>query len=381
MVRRPAVLARQPLRVTLLTALVALAAVVAVLDVQGDREAAAAARTAQAEADDREARARVALDEAALAEAKRVATRAAERDAAALAVGLMWAGTIADAAARVAAGKALLAGSEGQVADDAARLTLAQALDAVRPLLARGGSPPGDLRAASTTLDGSLAALGAATTAVSEAQARWQAEQDAAAHAAQAAEAAEAQRQTAPRAAAGGVLGGPPSTGAGPDCGGPGSYEPPKNDGSPVFYTSTPTASGDGSNGRVPSSAMGRLGWCTDSQGNGQWLRADAATALTRMNDGFRAEFGENIAVDLSYRSYEDQVQMREYYASAAARPGTSNHGLGLAFDTWEWAAYGFGSARYEWLMANAPSYGWVAPTWARQTGSNPEYWHFEFVG
>ena len=378
MVRRPAAPARQPLLVALLTALVVLAAVITVLGVRADREAATAARTAQAEADDREARERAALDEAASAEAERDATRAAERDAAALAVGLMWSATTADAAARVATSEALLTSSEGRLSDDAVRLTLAQTVDAVRPLLARGDRPPGDLRAAATTLDRALTALGAASTAVSEAQGRWQAEQDAAASAAQA---ADAQRRTAPGSAPGGGLGGPPSTGAGPDCGGPESYEPPKDDGSPVFYTSTPTTSGDGSNGRVPSSAMDRLGWCTDSQGNGQWLRADAAAALTRMNDAFRTEFGENIAVDLSYRSYEDQVQMREYYGSAAARPGTSNHGLGLAFDTWEWAAYGFGSPRYEWLVANAPSYGWVAPTWARQAGSNPEYWHFEFVG
>ncbi|WP_188037755.1 M15 family metallopeptidase, partial [Actinotalea sp. JY-7885] len=175
-------------------------------------------------------------------------------------------------------------------------------------------------------------------------------------------------------------LGGPPSTGAGPDCGSPASAEPPRNDG-PTFYTSTPSESGDGSNGRVPRSQLSPLGWCQDSQGNQQWLRHDAAAALTRLNEAFRAQFGENIAVDMTYRSYEDQVQMREAYGSAAARPGTSNHGTGLAFDTWEWQAYAFGSARYEWLVAHGPAYGWVAPGWARQGGSNPEYWHFEFTG
>ncbi len=169
--------------------------------------------------------------------------------------------------------------------------------------------------------------------------------------------------------------------GAGPDCGGPGSYEPPVQDGRPIFYTSTPSASGDGSNGRVPASAMAPLGWCEDSQGNKQWLRADAAAALTRLNEAFRAEFDENIAVDLSYRSYEQQVAMRSYYGTLAARPGTSNHGLGTAIDTWEWAAYSFGSPRYDWLVLHAPEYGWVAPSWARAGGSNPEYWHFEFTG
>ena len=126
---------------------------------------------------------------------------------------------------------------------------------------------------------------------------------------------------------------------------------------------------------------MSPLGWCQDSQGNQQWLRADAADALTRMNEAFRTEFSENIAVDLSYRSYDDQVQMRDYYGTLAAQPGTSNHGTGPAIDTWEWQAYAFGSARYDWLVANAPSYGWAAPDWARQGGSNSEHWNFEYVG
>lgn len=169
--------------------------------------------------------------------------------------------------------------------------------------------------------------------------------------------------------------------GAGPDCGGPGSYEPPVQDGRPIFYTSTPAGSGDGSNGRVPASAMAPLAWCEDSQGNEQWLRADAAAALTRLNEAFRAEFGENIAVDLSYRSYDQQVAMVAAYGPLAAVPGTSSHGWGTAIDTWEWAAYGFGSPRYDWLVLHAPEHGWGSPAWARADGSTPEYWHVEYTG
>ncbi len=169
--------------------------------------------------------------------------------------------------------------------------------------------------------------------------------------------------------------------GAGPDCGGPGSYEPPVQDGRPIFYTSTPTATGDGSNGRIPASAMAPLAWCQGSGGDHQWLRADAAAAMTRLNDAFRAEFGENVAIDLSYRSYDQQVAMKAYYGSLAATPGTSSHGWGTAIDIFEWAAYSFGAPRYDWLVLHAPEYGWVAPTWARVDGSNPEYWHYEFTG
>lgn len=189
---------------------------------------------------------------------------------------------------------------------------------------------------------------------------------------------AEEQAETAVPAAP--RLGGPPSTGAGPDCGGPESYEPPRN-GEYTFYTSTPEATGDGSNGKIPRSQMAVLDWCVDSQGNGQWFLPEAAAALTALNTEFARVFGENIAIDMSYRSYATQVEMREAYGSVAARPGTSNHGTGTAFDTWEWEAYSFGSARYEWLVANGPAYGWVAPGWARVDGSNPEYWHFEYTG
>src|SRR5690606_17768614 len=110
-------------------------------------------------------------------------------------------------------------------------------------------------------------------------------------------------------------------------------------------------------------------------------LRPDAADALIALNEEFRAVFGENIALDLSYRSLADQVAMREVYGSLAAEPGSSNHGLGTAVDVWEWRAYAFGSDRYRWLVENGPAYGWVAPEWARADGLNPEYWHFEYVG
>lgn len=351
-------------------ALVLLLAVVGVAQVRSAaraeaREAAAAAAALEERRADEEA-ARTEAEAAAAAEAREAAA-AAEA----------WTASAAQAQAQLAAADAVLAGSAGQVTDDVVRYDLAVAMDAVRALLAPATDTL-DVPAAAD-LDAAVAALVAAAGVVTQAQAEWVgAQAAAAAEAARLAE-EEAAREAAPAAGDDG-LGGPPSTGAGPDCGGPHSSEPPDNSG-PTFYTSTPSEHGDGSNGRMPASSMTPLGWCRDSQGNQQWLRHDAAAALTRLNEAFRAQFGENIAVDMSYRSYEDQVEMREAYGSLAARPGTSNHGTGVAFDTWEWQAYAFGSARYDWLVANGPAYGWVAPDWARQGGSNPEYWHFEFVG
>jgi len=34
-----------------------------------------------------------------------------------------------------------------------------------------------------------------------------------------------------------------------------------------------------------------------------------------------------------------------------------------------------------DWLVANGPSFGWVSSAWAREGASNPEYWHYEYVG
>lgn len=268
-----------------------------------------------------------------------------------------WTVAAGQAEVAVAAGDAALVASDGKVADDAVRYALATALDALRALLVADPDDPSAEEA--TALAEATTVVVDATAAVTAAQAAWQAEQDAAAAAAAAARAQDNR------------------SGAGADCGGTGSYEP--SNGGTVLHTSVPTEEGDGTNGNMPRSAMTALGWCTDAVGNQQWLRTDAAEALVRLNDAFRAQFGENIAIDLSYRSYADQVRARELFGRLAAQPGTSNHGWGTAFDTWEWAAYDFGSDRYNWLVTNGPTYGWYSP--AASDPGNPEYWHYEYRG
>lgn len=315
------------------------------------RAADAADRTASSAPDPAVA---AALDAGAGAEAQLRADARENRSAAEAAALTAWQAAGVAAQGELTAAQATYDQSAGQAGEDL-RAALATAMEQVRTAL---GAAAG--RGAATALDGSLATMQGASAAVVAAQQAWAADQEAAA------------REAAGRDGRAG--------GAGADCGSSTSYQPPDDSVTP-FFTSTPSEDGDGSNGRVPRSAMAALGWCQDARGNQQWLRADAAAAMTRLNEAFRAEFGENIAVDLSYRSYEDQGAMREYYGSRAAVPGTSNHGLGTAVDTWEWEAYAFGSARYEWLVAHAPAYGWVAPDWARAGGSNPEYWHFEYVG
>lgn len=172
-----------------------------------------------------------------------------------------------------------------------------------------------------------------------------------------------------------------PATAPGPATPATGAGRPTDAQGNILWVTSVPTADGNGSNGHMPMSAMCRIPWGVDQLGYAQYLRCDAAAALTRLNDAFRAAFGEGIAMDLTYRSYEDQVAMKEAFGALAARPGTSSHGLGTALDVQEWPdVYGFGTARYEWLVANGPSFGWTAPARVRQDGAYPEYWHFEYL-
>ncbi|KSW29374.1 D-alanyl-D-alanine carboxypeptidase family protein [Cellulomonas sp. B6] len=150
----------------------------------------------------------------------------------------------------------------------------------------------------------------------------------------------------------------------------------------PAFYTSTPTDGGDGSNGRLPASALAAVSWTADSRGTPFYLRSDAAAALERLNTAFRGALGHDLALDLTYRDLDTQVAMREALGTVAAVPGTSSHGTGLAIDVPELPCdYGWDSAARAWLVAYGPAYGWVSPGWARQGGSNPEYWHYEYRG
>ena len=146
--------------------------------------------------------------------------------------------------------------------------------------------------------------------------------------------------------------------------------------------TRTPTKAAAPSTGVAAASALARLpSWANDTMGTPQYLRPDAAAALVRLNDAFRGRFSSAMDIDLTYRSYPDQVAIRAALGTIAAKPGTSRHGTGNALDVQEWSCiYGFGTEKREWLVANAPGFGWVSPSWAREGADNPEYWHYEYV-
>lgn len=138
------------------------------------------------------------------------------------------------------------------------------------------------------------------------------------------------------------------------------------------------TSSGAGAwgghrNGRIPASAM-----CALESAPGHMLRCDAQKAFDRLSHAYRARFGSPISVTDSYRDYDTQVILKRRKGRMAATPGRSNHGWALAVDLGG-GINAFGTAQHQWMRANAPTFGWIHPGWARQSGSLPEAWHWEF--
>jgi hypothetical protein len=115
----------------------------------------------------------------------------------------------------------------------------------------------------------------------------------------------------------------------------------------------------------------------------GALLRCDAAEALARLNEVFRAEHGTDLPVGGTYRTYAEQVRLRAAKGGLAAHPGTSHHGWGVAVDFSGFGGVGqFDSPLYRWMVAHAPAYGWVHPAAMGPGGSGPhEPWHWEFAG
>ncbi|MCA5893847.1 M15 family metallopeptidase [Isoptericola sp. NEAU-Y5] len=131
-------------------------------------------------------------------------------------------------------------------------------------------------------------------------------------------------------------------------------------------------ASIDGTNGALADHSL------CDIWQDGEKLRADAAVALSALNEAFRARFGRNLCLVDSYRSISSQYAVKASRGFLAATPGTSMHGWGLAIDLCgkEYRS----SDVYGWLWENGPAYGWENPPWAQRGGTgNYEPWHFEY--
>lgn len=123
-------------------------------------------------------------------------------------------------------------------------------------------------------------------------------------------------------------------------------------------------------NGRIPREALTPI--------SGGLLRADAAAAWTDLRDEIIRQGGPPIEPKgsiSSYRRFEDQEKMRSFWCGKghcgkAAKPGHSNHGLGLAVDVKT-------SQMESWLLRLGPRFGWSHAEGARVG----ESWHFTYVG
>lgn len=125
---------------------------------------------------------------------------------------------------------------------------------------------------------------------------------------------------------------------------------------------------------------------------SGMFLRVAAADALEEMAAASRAE-GLTLTASSAYRSYEYQAQVyernvRQMGQEAAdresARPGHSQHQLGLVVDFGSITDAFADTVEGKWLAANASRFGWslsYPAGYEHITGYKWESWHYRYVG
>ncbi|MFI7546529.1 D-alanyl-D-alanine carboxypeptidase family protein [Actinoplanes sp. NPDC049599] len=118
-------------------------------------------------------------------------------------------------------------------------------------------------------------------------------------------------------------------------------------------------------NGKIPANALEQVG----STNHKLW--APAAESLTRMISDAKAQ-GVTIGITDSYRSYAEQVDVarrKGLYSQGglAAKPGTSEHGWGMATDL------DLNNKAQAWMRANGEKYGFV-----ENTPREPWHWAYE---
>lgn len=128
-------------------------------------------------------------------------------------------------------------------------------------------------------------------------------------------------------------------------------------------------------NGKIPDSDLQALSFSPENK-----MHKKAATAMEEMNKAYKAETGSDLTINESYRDCETQIRYARELGSVAAPapPCRSNHGWGLAADIN--TPGNFNGQVYSWLTKNAHKYGFVNPPWAKQGGSKPESWHWEYA-
>jgi len=107
--------------------------------------------------------------------------------------------------------------------------------------------------------------------------------------------------------------------------------------------------------------------------GNGQYLNSRAAGPYKEMIAAAKRA-GINLTTTSGFRTHEQQKYLYNLYLSGkgnlAAKPGYSNHQMGLAVDIG--GVNGYGTKAFKWLQANAGKFGFVNDV-------KGEWWHWTY--
>lgn len=129
-----------------------------------------------------------------------------------------------------------------------------------------------------------------------------------------------------------------------------------------------------------------------DINKNNLSLRSEAYEALKKLAEAALKD-GIKLTVSSTYRSYEYQKNLFDYWVSVdgleeaereSARPGTSQHQLGLALDFAPVDDAFDETPEGKWVYENASKYGWslsFPQGYEHVTGYRWECWHFRYIG
>jgi len=121
-------------------------------------------------------------------------------------------------------------------------------------------------------------------------------------------------------------------------------------------------------------------------------LRPEAFNALQILAAAAKKD-GVTLTVSSTYRSYDYQKNLFDYWVSVdgleeaereSARPGTSQHQLGMALDFAPVDDAFDQTPGGKWVYANAAKYGWslsFPKGYEDVTGYRWECWHFRYIG
>lgn len=136
----------------------------------------------------------------------------------------------------------------------------------------------------------------------------------------------------------------------------------------------------NGTNGKLDTNDKSKL---VPIEGHKGAMAHPIVAAKFKELESLAKKDGINLAITDSYRTYDEQVRLKATKGNLAATPGTSKHGVGLAFDL----TGGNGTSQaqaYEWLRKNAPNAGWAnyvggyGPDTRGKNGTQVEPWHWQ---